>query len=462
MASALYFCDNKGKPILSRRYKDDVPLNAIDKFQKILLDMEEESSVVPPCITHNGIQYLFVQHTDLYIVALATSLATNIAEIFTFMHKMMNILGDYLKTVEEESIRDNFVIVYELLDEMMDFGIPQVTETKMLKKYITQKSFKLVRAAKKKRNAARPPSELTNSVSWRAEGIKYKKNEAFLDIIESINMLMTQKGKVLRSEILGSVKVKSRLSGMPDLKLGINDRGIFTKYLDGNNIGVQMDESEISSTKGNESSITSGGSSKNKTNIELEDLKFHQCVRLSKFENEKIITFIPPDGDFELMNYRLNTVIKPLIWCDMKVKVHSKSRIEIFCNAKAQIKKKSVATNVEIIIPVPDDADTPTFKYSHGKIKYVPEQSAIVWKIHTFPGGKEYAMSAELQLPSINDGEEPKFKRPVQVKFQIPYFTTSGIQVRYLKINEPKLQYKSYPWVRYITQNGDDYTIRLS
>lgn len=458
MASAVYFCDNKGKAILSRRYKDDIPLNAIDKFQSILIDMEGESNVIPPCLTHNGIQYLFIQHNDLYIVALVSSLETNIMEIFSFLHKMMGTLGDYLKTVEEESIRDNFVIIYELLDEMMDYGIPQGTETKMLKKYITQKSFKLVRAAKKKRNTARPPTELTSSVSWRAEGIKYKKNEAFLDIIESINMLITQKGKVLRSEIIGSVKVKSRLSGMPDLKLGINDRGIFTKYLEGNNIGVNSEEG---ATGENESSITSSNG-KPKTNIELEDLKFHQCVRLSKFENEKIITFIPPDGDFELMNYRLNTAIKPLIWCDMKVEVHSKSRIEIFCQAKAQIKKKSTATNVEIIIPVPDDADTPTFKYSHGSIKWMPEKSAIVWKIRTFPGGKEYSMSAQLGLPSINSTEETKIKRPVQVKFQIPYFTTSGIQVRYLKINEPKLQYKSYPWVRYITQNGDDYTIRLS
>jgi hypothetical protein len=29
-------------------------------------------------------------------------------------------------------------------------------------------------------------------------------------------------------------------------------------------------------------------------------------------------------------------------------------------------------------------------------------------------------------------------KRPINVKFEIPYFTTSGIQVRYLKIIEPK------------------------
>lgn len=458
MASALYFCDDKGRPILSRRYKDDVPLNAIDKFSSILIDLEEESSVIPPCINHNGIEYCFIQHNDLYVVALATSLSVNLASIFAFLHRLMDVLRDYLKTVQEESIRDNFVIIYELLDEMMDYGIPQLTETKMFKQYITQKSFKLVKAAKKKRNAARPPSSLTNSVSWRPEGIKYKKNEAFLDIVESINMLITQKGQVLRSEIIGAVKVKSRLSGMPDLKLGINDKGIFTKYLEGNNIGVNIEESEV--TGRNESSITNDG--KKKSNIELEDLKFHQCVRLSKFENEKIITFIPPDGDFDLMNYRLTTSIKPLIWCDVNIQVHSKSRIEIHCKAKAQIKKKSTATNVEILIPIPDDADTPSFKYSHGSIKWVPEKSAILWKIRSFPGGKEYGMSAQLGLPSINNNEEPKVKRPVQVKFQIPYFTTSGIQVRYLKVNEPKLQYKSYPWVRYITQSGDDYTIRVN
>ena len=33
-------------------------------------------------------------------------------------------IEEYLKSLEEESIRDNFVTVYELLDEMMDNGVP--------------------------------------------------------------------------------------------------------------------------------------------------------------------------------------------------------------------------------------------------------------------------------------------------------------------------------------------------
>jgi hypothetical protein len=36
--------------------------------------------------------------------------------------------------------------------------------------------------------------QVTGAVSWRREGLKYKKNEVYLDIVESINVLMTAKG----------------------------------------------------------------------------------------------------------------------------------------------------------------------------------------------------------------------------------------------------------------------------
>ena len=43
-----------------------------------------------------------------------------------------------------------------------------------------------------------------------------------------------------------------------------------------------------------------GRSAKGKA-VELEDMKFHQCVRLARFENDRTISFIPPDGAFDLM-----------------------------------------------------------------------------------------------------------------------------------------------------------------
>lgn len=70
--------------------------------------------------------------------------------------------------------------------------------------------------------------------------------------------------------------------------------------------------------------------------IEMEDVKFHQCVRLSRFENDRTISFIPPDGEFELMSYRLSTQVKPLIWAEAVVERHEGSRIEYLVKVRAQ------------------------------------------------------------------------------------------------------------------------------
>jgi len=164
--------------------------------------------------------------------------------------------------------------------------------------------------------------------------------------------------------------------------------------------------------------------------VELEDVKFHQCVRLSRFENDRTISFIPPDGDFELMSYRLNTAVKPLFWIEPVIERFSHSRVEYMIKAKSQFKKRSTANNVEIIIPVPSDADGAKFKTSTGYCKYVPEKNCVVWYLKSFPGSKEYLMRAHFNLPSVT-GEDREVKPPIQVKFEIPYFTTSGIQVNY-------------------------------
>ena len=40
-------------------------------------------------------------------------------------------------------MRDNFVITYELLDEMMDNGYPQITEVKVLQEFIKTEANKI-------------------------------------------------------------------------------------------------------------------------------------------------------------------------------------------------------------------------------------------------------------------------------------------------------------------------------
>lgn len=88
-------------------------------------------------------------------------------------------------------------------------------------------------------------------------------------------MLVSSKGVLLRAEVTGVVQCLCRLSGIPECKFGMNDK--------------------VSQTQ------TEGGGTAGK-GVNIEDVKFHQCVRLGKFDRERSITFIPPDGQFELMS----------------------------------------------------------------------------------------------------------------------------------------------------------------
>lgn len=134
------------------------------------------------------------------------------------------------------------------------------------------------------------------------------------------------------------------------------------------------------------------------------------------------------------MCYRNTNQIKPLLWIESVIERHAHSRVEYMIKAKSQFKRRSTANNVEVIIPVPADADSPKFKTTIGAVKYNPEQNAIIWNIKSFPGGKEYLMRAQFQLPSVKS-EETEGKPPIQIKFEIPYFTVSGMKFINFKFN---------------------------
>merc|ERR1711871_608611 len=419
--SAVFILDAKGKIIINRNYRGDVPMTVAERFANYIAETEEED--LRPVVQDNGVTFVYVKYNNLYLLS-CTKGNANATVIVLFLYRLVHVFKTYFKELEEESIRDNFVIIYELLDEMMDFGYPQTTEPKILREYILQEGHKL---------EVKPPMAVTNAVSWRGEGIKYRKNEIFLDVIEKLNLLVSGNGGVLNSEKIGAIRMKSYLSGMPELKLGLNDKLMF---------------------EATGRSIARGKA------VELEDIKFHQCVRLARFENDRTISFIPPDGEFDLMTYRLTTQVKPLIWVEAVVEPHSHSRIEYMVKAKSQFKSRSVANSVDIVIPVPHDVDSPSFKSSIGSVSYLPDRNVIIWSIKQFNGAREYLMRAHFGLPSVSGENPDRWKAPIEVRFEIPYFTVSGIQVRYLKIIE-KSGYQALPWVRYITQNGD-YQLRMT
>ncbi len=143
-----------------------------DRFMARLNELEESGGATPVLLDVDGaLSFVYVQYSNLYLLAVARS-NINAAAVLVFLHKLIDIFKHYfhevrcaegrgagciwtpfcglllqapllapnrpaacpkpplpptLPQLEEESLRDNFVIAYELLDEVCDFGYPQVS-----------------------------------------------------------------------------------------------------------------------------------------------------------------------------------------------------------------------------------------------------------------------------------------------------------------------------------------------
>ncbi|RKP23742.1 Mu homology domain-containing protein, partial [Syncephalis pseudoplumigaleata] len=101
---------------------------------------------------------------------------------------------------------------------------------------------------------------------------------------------------------------------------------------------------------------------------------------------ERTISFIPPDGEFDLMHYRTTENVNLPFRVQPVVTEASRSRIEYQIQVKANFSNKLYASNVTIRIPTPLNTASATIRVSVGRAKYVPAENCIVWKVQRFQG----------------------------------------------------------------------------
>jgi AP-2 complex subunit mu-1 len=299
-----------------------------------------------------------------------TKTNANAALVFEFCYRFINICKAYFGKIDEESVKNNFVVIYELIDEINDFGYPQNSEIDTLKTYITTESIVSTNFAVEE--SSKITSQATGATSWRRADVKYKKNEAFVDVIESVNLSMSAKGTVLRADVDGHIQMRAYLSGTPECKFGLNDKLV----IDNNDKGTADNA------------------------VELDDCRFHQCVRLNDFDATRTISFIPPDGEFELMRYRSTSNVKLPIRIIPSVTEVGTSQVQYAITLKTVFSNKLSATDIVLRIPTPLNATDADCKVANGKAQYVPEENVIVWKMAKLQGGQECMLSATALLTS--------------------------------------------------------------
>ena len=430
MISALLLIDAKGKNIVSRYYRADVTRESADAFRTNVIAKKDTGSN-PPITYIDGTTFIYVRNSDHYIVAVTKKNASP-GLIFHFLFHLVKMFKSYFGTdYKADDLRDKFSVVYEIFDEVLDYGYPQNCAIDLMKQLI-----RLGKASNEvEEDASTITSQVTGAIDWRREGITYRKNEMFIDTLESVNLLISQTGAVLRSEVVGKIVMKAYLTGMPECRFGLNDKLL------------------ISNEKKAKGARRGKGSG-----VEIDDCSFHRCVRLGQFDQDRTITFIPPDGEFELMKYRVTENINLPFRILPVYEEISETTLKINIKVIANFSKQVSAQNVELKIPVPPNTANVIPKVGFGTAEYNSADQTIDWTLRKLTGGQETTFSAEVKMLKMTN-DKVWSKPPINVIFAVPSFTASGLHVRFLKVYE-KSSYQTVKWVRYMTRSGD-YQIRL-
>ena len=180
--------------------KENIVFNQQRFLAKIADWLVDNLQVRSPVTNIARTSFFHIKRSNLWLAAV-TKQNVNASMVFEFLLKVVEIMQNYFGKISEENVKNNFVLIYELLDEIVDFGYPQNTDTGILKTFITQQG---VKSASKEEQAA-ITSQVTGQIGWRKEGIKYRRNELFLDVMEYVNLLMSPQGQVLSAHVAGKV-----------------------------------------------------------------------------------------------------------------------------------------------------------------------------------------------------------------------------------------------------------------
>lgn len=114
------------------------------------------------------------------------------------IYRMMKIFRDYCGVLNEESIRRNFVLIYEIIDEVIDYGHAQMVTTEAIRPFIVNEPVLIQpkQQQAKKTSSWKPKFLKSSTVASTAiqkpisklDDKKQKQNEIFVDIFEKLTV----------------------------------------------------------------------------------------------------------------------------------------------------------------------------------------------------------------------------------------------------------------------------------
>ncbi|KAH1244314.1 AP-4 complex subunit mu [Glycine max] len=382
--------------VLSQRgdnivYRDSQKGSAETFFRKVKFWKENAEGDAPPVFNIDGVNYFHVKAAGLLFVA-TTRVNVSPSLVLELLQRIARVIKDYLGVLNEDSFRKNFVLVYELLDEVIDFGYVQTTSTEVLKSYVFNEPIVIDAARMPPLGPASifmqgtkrmPGTAITKSVVTNEPGGR-KRDEIFVDVIEKISVTFNSSGYILTSEIDGTIQMKSYLTGNPEIRLALNeDLSIGTSDYRGSGAVI------------------------------LDDCNFHESVHLDSFDVDRTL-----------------------------------SLAEVTIKVRAEFNSSINANTVLVEMPLPSFTARVNFELEPGAVGHTTDfkeaNKRLEWGLKKVGGGSEHTLRAKLTFSRRNIMKEAG---PVSMAFTIPMYNASRLQVKYLQIAKKSTAHNPYRWV---------------
>eukprot|EP00658_Telonema_sp_P-2_P004165 TRINITY_DN11564_c0_g1_i10.p1 TRINITY_DN11564_c0_g1~~TRINITY_DN11564_c0_g1_i10.p1 ORF type:complete len:441 (+),score=95.23 TRINITY_DN11564_c0_g1_i10:175-1497(+) len=434
--SHFFILSPRGDSIINQNFRHDTATNAPEIFFRKAKFWKGEA---PPIFLNDGLTYVNLKRNGLWFVLVSNR---NISPSFgvELLNRMCSVIKDYCGILNEEAIRKNFILIIELLGEIIDFGYVQGLSTELLKTYVFSEPMMVEQSSKMPSFNLKDNKTISSSAVQKPISLserKSTKNEIFVDIIEDLNVTFQPDGRVANMEIDGRIQMKSYLSGNPDLVVGLNQDLAIGKA--GNLYG----------------------------SVVMDDCNFHECVNLSEFEYDRVLQFNPPDGEFVVMNYRITKEIVPPFRIQPFMEDAGPGRVDLIIKVRCELPDSNYAGNVTVKCPMPKSILGCTCDLGAGvtgqQTDYSQSTKLLTWTIKRFEGGQEQFLRAHMSLPpqAMQAPERTRKEMgPITMNFEVPMFNASGLNIRFLKITERSKSYNPHRWVRYVTRSSS-YVCRL-
>jgi AP-2 complex subunit mu-1 len=112
MLSGILIFNQKGENLIFRAFRNDCRPRLADVFR---IQVISNAQVRSPILTLGSTTFSHVKHENIYLVAITKSNA-NAALVFEFLYRLTALGKGYFGKFDEEAVKNNFVLVYELLD----------------------------------------------------------------------------------------------------------------------------------------------------------------------------------------------------------------------------------------------------------------------------------------------------------------------------------------------------------